>query len=270
MSLIDTPPVSDFAAVPGERLLAAAMRSGRDSLELGVEAPVQADQLVTELEAVSRDVDGGLETNGQGLTVSVKEVRVLDEHEGWFQRKGEVYVLTAVIDGSGEQPTFTTKMFSEVRSGDLLSLDEGGMLVGLVSNPRWFVDFHLMVMESDSDIRELGKTITELKDSSGLSDAIKLIGQVGRFDPTGITQVTTAASLVLAGVGAAMKRNGDDHIGTIHNFYLAAQGYGEGRHPAQGPKQWGDAEVSYQIDVTDVERFGDLEPRLSPPPGSQV
>jgi hypothetical protein len=268
MPLTDSPPVSDFASVPGERLLTAAMRGDHDSLELGEDAPVQPEELVAELEAASREIDRGLERNGQGLTVSVKEVRILDEHEGWFGRKGEVYVLTAVIDGSGEQPTFTTKVFPEVPSGGLLSLDEGGMLVGLVANPRWFVDFHILVMESDSDIRELGETLTELKESSGLSDAIKLIGEVGRFDPTGISQVTTAASLLLSGVAAAMKRNGDDHIGTIHNFYLAAQGYGEGRHPAQGRRRWGDAEVAYQIDVTDVEGFAELEPRLASPPGA--
>jgi hypothetical protein len=268
MPLTDSPQVSEFASLPADRLLAAAVRGERETLELGDDAPVQAEELVAELEAASRQIDRGLERNGKGLTVSVKEVRIFDEHEGWLRRKGEVYVLTAVIDGSGEQPTFTTKVFPEVRSGDLLSLDEGGMLVGLVKSPTWFVDFHLLIMESDSDIRELGETIAELQSSSGLSDAIKLIGEVGRFDPTGISQVTTAASLLLSGVAAAMRRNGDDHIGTVHNFYLAPQGYGEGRHPAQGRRRWGDAEVAYQIDVTDVERFAELEPRLASPPGS--
>jgi hypothetical protein len=267
MPLTDDPPVSDFASVQGERLLDAA-RGALDSLELGDAAPAQPDELVAQLEATSREIDGTLERKGQGLTVSVQEVCILDEHEGLFDRSGEVYLLTAVIDGSGEQPTFTTKMFPEVRSRDLLSLDEGGMLVGLVRNPTWFVDFHVLVMESDSDIRELGKTITELKESSGLTDAIKLVGELGRFDPTGISQVTTAASLLLSGVAATMKRNGDDHIGTIHNFYLAAQGYGHGRHPATGRRRWGHAEVAYRIDVTDLEEFAELEPRLASPPGS--
>jgi hypothetical protein len=267
MSVMDSPRVGSFRAVPGERLLNAALRERSGTGELGPDAPVESGSLAESLETVGQEVDNRLRSAGQGLTISVKEARILDEQEGWFGGRGEIYVLTAVIDGSGEQPTFTTKVFEEVRSGDMLPLGEGGMLVGLVKNPTWFVDFHMLVMESDSDIRELGKALGELKESSGLNDAISLVGGLAALDPTGISQVTTAASILFTGVAAVMKRNGDDPVGTVHDFYLSAQGYGAGRHPSNGRTRWGDAEVAYQIDVTDLGEFGELEQRLEPVPG---
>jgi hypothetical protein len=66
------------------------------------------------------------------------------------------------------------------------------MLVGNVPDPRWFFDFHMLIMESDSDLRDLGEIVAKVRKSSGLDDAIKLAGGLARFDPTGITAITTA------------------------------------------------------------------------------
>ena len=53
-----------------------------------------------------------------------------------------------------------------------------------------------------------------------LNDAIELAGKLAMFDPTGISQITTAVDIFLSGLSAALKANGDDHIATIHDFIL--------------------------------------------------
>lgn len=249
-----------FKGVPARRLLAAAAREQR-AKEQGAEVRGMltlagphvlggADSLLDELSSVSEEQNA--KVSGKGLTLSIKEIWIDDIHEGWFSGKGEVYIVTSMLAGSSEQPDFKTKDFQDIAWGDRLPLGEGGMLVGLIKDPAWFVDFHLLVMESDSDLRELGKTIAAVRADSGLNDAIELAGKLAMFDPTGISQITTAVDIFLSGLSAALKANGDDHIATIHDFYLAAQGWGIGRHPPEGTTKWQDAKAAYQIDLEDI------------------
>jgi hypothetical protein len=246
---------ASFAGTPARDLLAAAVREERapEGRELrGLLAFKQPDApgLVGELAAASDEEHERL--TGKGLTLSLKEVWISDIHESIFGGTGEVYVLTSVIDGTGSEPQFQTKEFTGVSWGERLHLGDGGMLVGSVADPRWFFDFHMLIMESDSGARDLGKAIAEVRESSGLNDAIKLAGGLAKFDPTGITTITTAVGLFLSMLSATLRRNGDDVIATVHDFYLAAQGFGVGRHPAAETEKWGGARLAYQIDVTDM------------------
>lgn len=52
-------------------------------------------------------------TDGElGLTVSFEKVRILDAQAGGFDwGRGEVYVVTSILDGSGTQPDFKTQLF---------------------------------------------------------------------------------------------------------------------------------------------------------------
>ena len=190
-----------------------------------------------------------------GLTVSFKKVRILDAKAGGLDwGRGEVFVFTSLLDGSGRTIQHQTRFFEGIHDGDYLPLGSGGMLVGAIENPRWFVDLHMVIGESDQDIRNIGKAVAKARKQSGISKAAKTIGALAKFDPTAVTKMVGAADLFLATLQAILTSNGDDHIATVHDFYLMHQGFGAGRHPKNPKKlqRFQDAQVSYQIDVVDL------------------
>jgi hypothetical protein len=190
-----------------------------------------------------------------GLTISFDQMKVLDIKElgKSLGRKGTVYVITTVLDGSGKPFEYMTKSFEGIKDNDFLPLGDGGMLVASLKNPRWFLDVHMLVMESDSDIRDLGRLIDEARKESKLDDLMKSVGAIAQFDPSGISRVSSAVDLFLSILVSALKANKDDHIATIHDFYLKHQGFGRGRHPKQELRRFQDVEVAYNIDLTQLE-----------------
>lgn len=183
-----------------------------------------------------------------GLTVSVKNMKVRQVPEPSIMGTGEVYVIGSVLDASGEQPNFRTKLFEGMNAGNILPLGPGGLLVGLIRNPRWFVDFHCIVMESDEDIRSIGRAIEQARVESGLKEIISAIGALTTFDPTMITKVITTVDVFIALLQRILISNGDDHIATIHDFYLKSQGFGVGEKfvATRG------ADITYRFDVTEI------------------
>jgi len=190
-----------------------------------------------------------------GLTVSFKKVRILEANaEGFDWGRGEVYVIAALLDGSGRGVQYQTRSFEGIHDGDFLPLGEGGLLVGAIEKPRWFIDLHMVIAESDQDIRNIGKAIESARKQSGLDKVAKAVGAIAKFDPTAISRVVGAADLFLALLQAILSSNGDDHIATVHDFYLKHQGFGAGRHPKAANKltRFQDADVAYQIDVVEI------------------
>ncbi len=188
-----------------------------------------------------------------GLTVCFEQIKILTTSEGigeWFGDTGEFYIITSILDGSGKLYEHKVQYFQGIKRGDFLPLGDGGMLVGFIKNPRWFVDIHMLVMESDSDIRNLGKIIEEAKKKSGVDKLVALLKTMSVFDPSRITSIFDGINLFLTILAGALKKNNDDHVATIHDFYLKHQAFGEGRHPEEGLKQFQNVEVAYRIDLT--------------------
>ena len=188
-----------------------------------------------------------------GLTIAVEELKVLTTSESvaeWFGATGEFYIITTLLDGSGRPMEYKTRFFQGIKRGERLPLGEGGMLVGFLENPRWFVDFHLVVMESDSDVRLVGEAIERARKESGLEDVLRFVGAAAAFDPTLVTRVITGVNLFLTVLSKILQENGDDHVATVHDFYLKHQGFGFGRHPAEGLRRFQNVEIAYRIDLT--------------------
>lgn len=188
-----------------------------------------------------------------GLTVKFERIKPLITSEGileWFGATGEFYVITTILDGSGKRFEYTTQYFQGIKRDEFFPLGTGGMLIGFIKNPRWFIDIHMIVMESDSDIRNFGKLIEEAKKEAKMDDLLKFVGSAAAFDPTMVSQVVTGVNLFLAALTYILKANGDDYIGSIHDFYLKHQRFGEGRHPKQDLKRFQNLEAVYTIDLT--------------------
>jgi len=184
-----------------------------------------------------------------GLTVKFEKIKSLITSD-WFGKYGEFYVITTIIDGSGGRFEYTTQYFQKIKRDEFFPLGDGGMLVGFIQNPHWFIDIHMLVMESDSDTRNFGKFIDEAKQEAKLDDLLKFVGKTATFDPTMVSQVITGVNLFLVALTHILKANRDDYIGSIHDFYLKHQRFGEGRHPIQGLKRFQNVEASYTIDLT--------------------
>jgi hypothetical protein len=249
--LVLDPEVEALQEVSGRRLLAALVKEQRPRPEAalrGGAARAPATGVMERVHAAGAKVDA---LGNVGLTVSFKQVQILDAQAGGFDwGRGEVYVVTSVLDGSGKQPDFKTQMFEGIHDRDFLPLGDGGMLVGLIQNPRWFVDLHMLIMESDEDIRSIGEAIEQARKDSKLSEAAKAVGALAAFDPTKITLVVNAVDAFLAILAGILSANGDDHIATVHDFYLKHQAFGAGPHPrAGGLGTFQLAKVAYSIDL---------------------
>lgn len=259
MSFQVPPAASLLADVPARRLLASMInRPLRDRAKPKAEAKGVIEEAIgatpKSLSDLLRAAEEGMDQAGDvGLTVSFKEVLIRDAQAGGFDwGRGEVYVITSILDGSGKQPDFKTQVFEGIHDGDRLPLGPGGMLVGMLKNPRWFVDLHMIIMESDEDIRSIGKAIETARNDSGLKNAVSAVGALTAFDPTMISKVFSAVDAFMVILSGILGANGDDHIATVHDFYLKHQGFGSGRHPAKGLQQFQSADVAYQFDLTKI------------------
>lgn len=208
-------------------------------------------ELRARLDAAAEEMDRAGET---GLTVSVREIRVLDEAEGiwgrWFGASGEIYVLTAALDGSGRALEYRTRSFRGIDSGDSLPLGDGGMVVAWLVDPRWFVDIHMVVMESDSDIRMVGPHIEAARREAGLDELLGLASSAPEFEPEVVGRVAHGVDIFLDTLTHLLRMNGDDHVATIHDFYLKHQAFGQGRHPAEGLRRFQGVEMAYEMALT--------------------
>ncbi len=209
------------------------------------------------VEALQRAAAEMDEAGDLGLTVSLREVQVKRIAEGIRGKLtgegGEIYVLTTALDGSGRPFEYQTQFFPGIKRGAKLPLGDGGMLVSYLTNPRWFVDLHMLVMESDSDVRRVGDFIAEARAEAKLDEALAFVGTLGAFDPAGIAQVIKGVDIFLTALTYLLRKNGDDHIATVHDFYLKHQAFGQGRHPAQGVSPFQGVAVAYQMDLVSLE-----------------
>ncbi len=188
-----------------------------------------------------------------GLTISLSELILLRQTEGLLGRlfgaAAELYVLTAALDGSGRMVEYRTRSFPGIHAGDRLPLGDGGMVVACMTEPRWFVDFHVVVMESDGDLRALGAAVDAARRETGLAGALDRAASSPRFDGALVASVMDAVDAFLDLLTRLLRANGDDHVATIHDFYLQHQAFGKGRHPASGTRRFQGVDAAYAMDL---------------------
>lgn len=188
-----------------------------------------------------------------GLTLAFNEMRVRTSAEGLpgriFGERGEIYVVSAVIDGRGDPIEHTTRFFPGIAAGDSLPIGEGGLLATWIRDPRWFVDIHMLVMESDGDRRSLGDFVATARAEAGLDRAGVAEPETPDFQPEVVARIVSGVDTFLSALAFLLRKNGDDHVATIHDFYLEHQAFGQGRHPATGRTRYQGVEAAYTIDL---------------------
>jgi hypothetical protein len=184
------------------------------------------------------------------LTVSLSQVAVRDTHEGRPAGTGEIYLVSWVLSGNGRAAEFRSHRFPGIKAGDPLPLGEGGLLLGCLDDPRWFLDLHVLVLESDADLRIMADILDRAKKETGWTDLLQRLAALDKFDPA---QLLGAANVInrFADLAIGMlKQNGSHHVATIHGCYLEQQGFGAGRHPVEGTGRFQDVDAAYGIELS--------------------
>ncbi|WP_282018439.1 hypothetical protein [Salegentibacter mishustinae] len=145
------------------------------------------------------------------IAIVVKQFTLRKNADSFFQRYSEPYIVSLAIDESGaNNPTidFNILPFPNVRKGDTIDFDGQGHLIYGPVNPGEFVVYTILFMESDKDIRELGKSVGKLiKDEAtqlGVKALLKAVPTYG----TAITVLTQLTSLI----SRKMQENKDDEL----------------------------------------------------------
>ena len=177
------------------------------------------------------------------IVLTLKEVKITKNHD-WGS--GEIYFLSYILDNKGVTE-YKSPLFQGIKNGDTLPIGPGGILIHYKKNPGLFIDIHGIVMESDSNIRDLAKHIQEAKDMIKFDEITQMVTTLSAVDPTKITTIISGINAFLTTLVYILQKNKDDHVGTFHDFYMKQQAYGEGRHPEQGLKRCNDVELAYEI-----------------------
>lgn len=164
-----------------------------------------------------------LEPTIQNVRMSLKRVHIIDPRD---PGRGDIYFVTVVSDGVSSEPIkIEVKTFKDIAAGEDLQIGPAGLTVyrnepGKI--PR-FIDYRIEVMESDSEFRDAGAILDEIrKDDTYKSLSDSLIAISGVTVPPA-SMITSVVDGVMAIVARALKSNKDDQLiyiaGSVDNAF---------------------------------------------------
>lgn len=192
-------------------------------------------------------------SNDLGLTVRFTELIPKTSGEGMIgdllKRRGNFYLVTSVLDGSGKIWEHYTKLFHGIKAMEPFPLGEGGLLVAFLKNPKWFVDIHTLVMESDVDERNLSACYFKARKDSGLLSAVEALSSMAFFNASSVLNIIRTVDVFLKLLIKQLSKNGDDVVASLHDCWLEQQQFGSGRHPKNGFRHYNRIKAAYKVDI---------------------
>ena len=148
----------------------------------------------------------------ENVRMSLKEVYVIDNRD---PGKGDIYLVTIVTDNLSPEPFgLTIKTFEDIHDKEALQIGPGGLAI--YRNPAEriprFLDYRILVVESDQELREAGKVLDEIRqDDTYKSFRDSLLAAASVSQPA--TALIVAASDFFVGlVARVLKMNKDDQL----------------------------------------------------------
>ncbi len=186
---------------------------------------------------------------GNELAWRVNEVILLDNFDGFFDRRNEVQVLAVTVDSNQADPIrfSTLSSFVGIKKHQRLPIGDGGLMM-YQSSPKSFPKFlhlNLLLVEDDSDTRDLGKTIGRVRETSEYKDILSAAqGLAGAANPA-YSLALDIGNATIGLVSALLEQNSDDIIAYFTGTYsLAFDNLGVGKHTFHAPER---ARVQYEI-----------------------
>ena len=156
------------------------------------------------------DLDFQFDPKKDNIAIVIKEF-TLKKKADKFQRYSEPYIISLAIDESGaSNPTidFNILPFPMVRKGDTVKMVGQGHLIYGPKNPGNFVAFSILFMESDRDVRDLGKSIEKIVKSEAVKGGTKALLKALPTHTTSIQVLLQLTDLI----SKMMQRDKDDEL----------------------------------------------------------
>ncbi|MCD6366607.1 MAG: hypothetical protein J7L46_03605 [Bacteroidales bacterium] len=145
------------------------------------------------------------------IAVVVKNFKMKKKSESFLDRYSEPYIISMAVDQDGaHNPAvdFNVMPFPHVRKGDTVSFDGQGHLIYGPANPKEFLVYSILFMESDKDIRAVGEKVESVIKSEAVKMGAKALLLANPTYATAISLLQKFSGLV----ASEMKKNKDDEL----------------------------------------------------------
>jgi len=149
--------------------------------------------------------------NTDKIAIVVRDFTLKKKKEIFIDRFSEPYIVSIAIDQEGAaNPSIDFNMlsFPNVKKGDTVSFDGQGHLIYGPKNPKEFVAYTVLFMESDKDMRDLGKFLEETITSEAANIGAKALLAAAPSAGTAITVLQKLSEFVCI----QMQKNKDDQL----------------------------------------------------------
>ena len=171
-----------------------------------------------------------------------------DPHRG-----NEPYVISMAFDantfrnGPAPEAFFNSMPFPNVVAGDTLPMMGRGHMFYGPRDPGGFVAISVFWMEKDAGARDLGQTISDLKDNKKIKSSLKAIANLAG---EGAAKLLPGVGAVATIVSEALKLNRDDEILRTDGVYFRSDDppYGIGTEEV-----FGNSFMDYNVKIIRVE-----------------
>lgn len=153
------------------------------------------------------------------IAITMPYLKLLATADGLWSRYSEPYIVSLAVDEkttANPSLSFNSMAFPKVREGRTVTMLGDGHLVYGPKNPGEFVAMSILIMESDSDIRNLGKNLEKIVKSKAVDLGIKAViaASPGSAAVLGILKELTQF------VSGAMQNNKDDELYRTDGVFL--------------------------------------------------
>jgi len=153
------------------------------------------------------------------IAITVPKFTLLRHVDGPLQKYNEPYIVSAAVDSTGKaNPSidFSFMPFPKIgQGGTVTMLGDGHLLYG-PKNPGDFVAISILIMESDSDIRELGNNLEKILKSKAVDLGIGAIIAAN----LGYSAILGSLKELTQLIAGFLKDNGDDELFRIEGSFL--------------------------------------------------
>lgn len=156
------------------------------------------------------------------IAITMSEFTLLENADSPFETYNEPYILSVAIDSSGKSDPaidFNFMPFPKVRPNTTVTMLGDGHLLYGPKNPGEFVALSVLMMESDTDMRQRGELIKKIVESKAADLGLKAIIAA---NPGSAAVVAILKELVTFTAGV-LAQNGDDELFRTEGAFLRDQ-----------------------------------------------
>lgn len=238
MALIKIGSINDFAIQARKEVLIKrpflkGLSRFSELYEVAKEVPSDSFELIT-----STDQRG----------VGLKSIKLTDGFEGFLQRifntSNEIYFVAWAYDLSGQPINYypgvnvsKSDVLIKVKSGKLREFIGEGINLFPKRKVKGGIVIRIQVWESDEEIRNFGKAMTEIADAikkAELNNLLSILSIATGISGASIILIKEAALELTKVIGSILQKNGDDYVDLFEGYYAADKIWENGNDTYEG------------------------------------